>query len=87
MSDIPRFPNEMAINTSAVLKLLTNHEQVVAWLLLDAVCPVLLTKGGVPQEGLTAQWLQQFVSFYRGKYHLLLHTHIHTQICHHAGLV
>ena len=26
-----------------------------------------LTRGGIPQKGLTAQWLQQFVSLYRGK--------------------
>ena len=28
---------------------------VAAWLLLDANCPVLLTRGGIPRNGLTAQ--------------------------------
>ena len=44
-------------NTTAVWKMLTNHELVVAWQLLEAVCPVLLTGGGIPRKGLTAQWL------------------------------
>ena len=47
--------------------MLTNHKLVVAWQLLEAVCPVLLMRGGIPRKGLTAQWLQQFVSLYRGK--------------------
>ena len=51
----PLFSNEMAINTTAVWKMLTNHELVVAWQLLEAVCPVLLTRGGIPRKGLTAQ--------------------------------
>ena len=46
----------------AIRKLTTNHHCVVAWWLLDAICPVLLTRGGIPQKGLTTQWLQQFVS-------------------------
>ena len=46
----------------AIWKLPTNHHWVVAWLLLDANCPVLLTRGGIPRNGLTAQWLQQFAS-------------------------
>ena len=44
--------------------MLTNRELVVAWQLLEAVCPVLLTRGGIPRKGLTAQWLstvRQFV--------------------------
>ena len=45
-----------------IWKLSTNHHWVVAWLLLDANCPVLLTRGGIPQKGLTAQWLQQLTS-------------------------
>ena len=47
--------------------MLTNHELVVAWQLLEAVCRVLLTRGGTPRKGLTAHRLQQFVSLYRGK--------------------
>ena len=35
---------------------------MVAWLLLDANCPVLLMRGGIPRKGLTAQWLQQLAS-------------------------
>ena len=46
----------------AIWKPPTNHHWVVAWLLLDANCPVLLTRGGIPRKGLTAQWLQQFAS-------------------------
>ena len=46
----------------AIWRLPTNHHWVVAWLLLDANCPVLLTRGGIPRKGLTAQWLQQFAS-------------------------
>ena len=45
------------LTPSAVWKLLTNHHWVVAWWLLDAVCPVLLTRDGIPWKGLTAQWL------------------------------
>ena len=45
-----------------IWKLLTNHHWVVAWLLLDANCPVLLPRGGISLKGLTAQWLQQFAS-------------------------
>ena len=45
-----------------IWKLPTNHHWVVAWLLLDANCPVLLTRGGIHRKGLTAQWLQQFAS-------------------------
>ena len=44
-----------------IWQLLTNQHWVVAWLLLYANCP-LLTRGGIPQKGLTAQWLQQFAS-------------------------
>ena len=55
--------------------MLTNHKLVVAWQLLEAVCSVLLTRGGIPQKGLTAQWLEQFVSLYRGKLPFLTFHH------------
>ena len=58
------FWTKRRFNTTAVWKMLTNHELVVAWQLLEAVCPVLLTRGGIPQKGLTAQWqstVRQFV--------------------------
>ena len=61
------FRTKQQFNTTAVWKMLTNHELVVAWQLLEAVCPVQLTSGGISQKGLTAQWLQEFVSLYRGK--------------------
>ena len=51
-------------DTTAVWKMLTNHKLVVAWQLLEAVCPVLLMRGGIPRKGLIAQWLstvRQFV--------------------------
>ena len=50
-------------NTTAVWEMLTIHESVVAWQLLEAVCPVLLTRGGIPRKGLTAQWLSTVCQF------------------------
>ena len=53
--------------TTAVWKMLTNHELVVAWQLLEAVCPVLLTRVAFPEKTLQHSGCQQFVSLYRGK--------------------
>ena len=50
------FRTKRRFNITAVWKMLTNRELVVAWQLLEAVCPVLLTRGGIPRKGLTAQW-------------------------------
>ena len=64
--------NRVLEQTPRCLEDATNHKLVVAWQLLEAVCPVLVTRGGIPRKGLTAQWLQQFVSLHRGKLPFLL---------------
>ena len=44
------FRTKRRFNITAVWKMLTNRKLVVAWQLLEAVCPVLLTRGGIPRK-------------------------------------
>ena len=53
--------SEQRFNTTAVWKI--NHKLVVAWQLLEAVCQVLLTRGGIARKGLTAKWLSTVCQF------------------------
>ena len=50
------FQAKRQLTPAAVRESLTNHKQVVAWWLLDAVGPVLLMRSGILQKGLPAQW-------------------------------
>ena len=66
------FQTKRWFNTTAVWKMLTNHKLVVAWQLLEAVCPVLLMRGGIPRKGITAQWLSPVRQFVQRKVALSL---------------